>query len=86
MKTSPIQSAILDSISNFWAQLRTALIMPIVDEASEAHERTIDPDFEGWLHGDSLVTRNPASRYTERSPGYMTGNGLGSLEIGAADD
>ena len=46
----------------------------------------IDPDFEGWLHGDPMVTGNPASRYGDDAPGYLTGNGLGSLEIGAADD
>ena len=48
--------------------------------------RGTDPDFEGWLHGDPMVTKNPASRYGDRTPGYITGNGLGSMEIGAADD
>jgi hypothetical protein len=33
-----------------------------------------------------MVTENPASRYGDRAPGYITSNGLGSLEIGAADD
>ena len=33
-----------------------------------------------------MVTKNPASRYGDRTPGYITGNGLGSMEIGAADD
>lgn len=45
-----------------------------------------DPDFQGWLHNDAMVTGNPASRYGDDAPGYLTGNGLGSLEIGAADD
>lgn len=39
-------------------------------------------DFEA----DGLVTQNPASRYGHEAPGYLTSNGLGSLEIGAADD
>ncbi len=86
MKTPPIQSVVLDSLSSLWTQLRASVVLPIVDEAAEAHKQLIDPNFERWLHGDPLVMRNPASRYAERSPGYMTGNGLGSLEIGAADD
>ncbi len=48
--------------------------------------RASDPDFERWLHNDPMVTGNPASRYGDDAPGYLTGNGLGSLEIGAADD
>ena len=46
----------------------------------------VDPEFEAWLHGDPTVRKNPASRYGDRTPGYITGNGLGSMEIGAADD
>ena len=67
--------------------IRTALSMPLLsdDERAEA-DRRIDPDFDGWLHGNPMVTKNPASRYCDRAPGYMTSNGLGSLEIGAADD
>lgn len=56
------------------------------DNASREAESAIDPDFEGWLHNDPMVTGNPASRYGDDAPGYLTGNGLGSLEIGAADD
>ena len=67
--------------------IRTALSMPLLsdDERAEA-DRRIDPDFDGWLHGNPMVTKNPASRYCDRAPGFMTSNGLGSLEIGAADD
>lgn len=56
------------------------------DDASAERGRSIDPDFEGWLHDDPMVTGNLASRYGDDAPGYLTGNGLGSLEIGAADD
>lgn len=86
MKTPPIQFAVLDSLSSLWAQLRASMVQPIFGDAADARNQHIDPDFERWLHGDPMVTRNPASRYSERSPGYITGNGLGSLEIGAADD
>jgi len=76
-----------DSFANLAITIRTALSMPLLsdDERAEA-DCGIDPDFKGWLHGDPMVTKNPASRYCDRAPGYITGNGLGSLEIGAADD
>lgn len=56
------------------------------DDGSRESQSPIDPDFEGWLHGDPSVTKNLASRYGDRTPGYITGNGLGSMEIGAAED
>ncbi len=66
---------------------RAAIASPLLDEAAVADARKyIDPDFERWVAGDPMVTRNPASRYGERSPEYMTRSGFGSLEIGAADD
>ena len=76
-----------DWSANLATTIRAALSMPLLsdDERAEA-DRRIDPDFKGWLHGDPMVTKNPASRYCDRAPGYITGNGLGSLEIGAADD
>ena len=76
-----------DWLSSLVLSIRAALSMPLLseDERAEA-DRRIDPDFEGWLHGNPMVTKNPASRYCDRAPGYMTSNGLGSLEIGAADD
>jgi hypothetical protein len=74
-------------ISFLRVNTRAAVTLPLLDEASVAEARKyIDRDFERWVAGDLLVTRNPASRYGERSPGYMTRSGLGSLEIGAADD
>lgn len=38
------------------------------------------------LEADGPVTQNLASRYGHEAPGYLTSNGRGSLEIGAADD
>lgn len=68
-------------------QLRVALSSGIVrDDCAQKAEGAIESDFDGWLRGDPSVTKNPASRYGDRTPGYITGNGLGSMEIGAADD
>lgn len=76
-----------DWSANLVTTIRTALSMPLLsdDERAEA-DRRIDPDFIGWVHNDPMVTRNAASRYWDRTPGYVTGNGLGSMEIGVADD
>ena len=80
-------NALTDWFAMLWFGLRTPLSTAAEpDEESAGTDRGIDPDFEGWLHGDPMVTKNPASRYGDRSPGYITGNGLGSMEIGAADD
>jgi hypothetical protein len=83
----PLSQYLIDWISFLGFNVRAAMASPILDEAAllEAKEH-LDPDFERWVWGDPMVTRNPASRYGERSPGYISGNGLGSLEIGAADD
>jgi hypothetical protein len=76
-----------DWLSSLVLSIRAALSMPLLsdDERAEA-DRRIDPDFNGWVHNDPMVTRNAASRYYDRTPGYFTGSGLGSMEIGSADD
>lgn len=86
MKTSPIQSAILNSISSLWAQLCVAVRQPIVDVDAEAPHQNIDPDFKEWLHGFPSMNTNLENHYAEDSPGYVTSNGRGSLEVGAAKD
>lgn len=53
---------------------------------SDPADQRLDPDFLGWLRNDPMVTENPANRYGRGARGYVTGNGRGSLEIGAADD
>lgn len=82
-----LREYLTDSFANLVLSIRAALSMPLLsdDERAEA-DRRIDPDFIGWVHNDPMVTRNAASRYYDRTPGYVTGSGLGSLEIGAADD
>ena len=82
-----LREYLTDWFTNQAITIRAALSMPLLsdDERAEA-DRRIDPDFDGWLPGNPMVTKNPASRYCDRAPGFMTSNGLGSLEIGAADD
>jgi hypothetical protein len=66
--------------------MRAALFVGVPRDDAPAPTKLTDPHFDAWLHGDPSVTKNPASRYGDKRPGYVTGNGLGSMEIGAADD
>jgi hypothetical protein len=84
MNIASIRSALLDSLSSLWVHLRAAVLVPIRD--TEACHTDRDADFEGWLRGDPRVTMDPANRYSERRRGYITSNGIGSFEVGAADD
>lgn len=79
--------SLTDWLSFLGVEIRAALTLGIGSENdSNGWEGSVDPDFEGWLHGDPQVTGNAAGRYCDDAPGYLTRNGLGSLEIGAADD
>lgn len=86
-----IRNSLLDFAAEWFAilgaGLRSVFTLPTVEEHDSGDPvQSTDLDFEGWLHNDPMVTGNPASRYGDDAPGYLTGNGLGSLEIGAADD
>lgn len=82
----PLSQYLIDWISFLGFNLRAAITSPLLDEAAflEAKEH-LDPDFERWVRDDPMVTGNTASRYGDDSPGYLTRNGLGSLEIGGAN-
>jgi len=80
-----------DSLAAFFAsldaQLRAAFAVGVERAPAESgDERSADRDFEGWLRNDPMVTSGSASRYRSQAPGYLTSNGRGSLEIGAAID
>lgn len=86
-KLQSLRKSLVDFFGSLRTQLLTALSVGVSeDQGARSSTTSIDTDFEGWLHGDPSVTKNPASRYGDRTPGYITGNGLGSMEIGAADD
>lgn len=75
-----------DWLSGLGLALRAALSTPLESGPADHSKGTVDPEFDGWVYGDPMVARDPASQYHHGSPGYLTRNGLGSLEIGAADD
>lgn len=68
------------------AELQAASTVGIPQEGATKCEHSADPDFEGWLRNDPMVTAGCASRYRSQPPGYLTSNGRGSLEVGAVDD
>lgn len=49
-------------------------------------EEQADSARDAELRDERIGTRNRSSRFGQDAPGYLTRNGLGSLEIGAADD
>ena len=85
--TKSLRDSVAAFIASLGAQLRAALAVGVEQApAGSGDERSADPDFEGWLRNDPMVTSGSASRYRSQAPGYLTSNGRGSLEIGAADD
>jgi hypothetical protein len=80
-------SRLAEWLGSLWETLRLGFSLPL-SEATGSQDERVDSkqEFHGWLHGDPYVTKDPASLYGQRSPGYITGNGLGSLEIGHSDD
>jgi hypothetical protein len=82
-----LREYLTDWFANLVFSIRAALSMPLLsDDERAVADRRIDPDFNGWVHNDPMVTRNAASRYYDRTPGYFTGSDLGSMELGSADD
>ena len=82
-----LREYLTDWFANLAITIRAALSTPLVPDGESAEtDRGIDPDFVGWVHNDPMVTENPASRYYDDAPGYLTRNGRGSLEIGSSID
>ena len=72
---------------SLWGMLRTGFSLQL-SEATGSLDEPVDSRqvFDGRLHGDPFGTKDPTSRYGDRSPGYIRGNGLGSLEMSHSDD
>lgn len=62
-----LYKSLVDFFGSVGTQVRAAFAVGVVPEqdANEA-EQYIDPDFEGWLHGDPMVTANLSSRFGPR--------------------
>jgi len=66
------------------AEVRAALSVGFPEE--DTAEQLADSALDAGLGNERIGTRTPGSRFGQDAPGYLTRNGLGSLEIGAADD
>lgn len=67
-------AAIGDWLGSLGLALRASVSTPLESDAADPGESAVDP------------AADASRRYGHSSPGYLTRNGLGSLEIGAADD
>ncbi|HWR20447.1 MAG TPA: hypothetical protein VN444_01145 [Verrucomicrobiae bacterium] len=50
-----------DWIGGLGVAFRAALSTPLESGRADSDEKTVDPDFDGWQHGDPMVTRDPPS-------------------------
>lgn len=85
------RKSLFDSAANLFGILRDYVqaggSMSIAAEKAEGGSgQTIDPDFQGWLHNDPMVTMNPTSRYGDDATGFLTGGELENPELGRTDD
>ena len=76
--------SVLDSVSALTTQLHAALSIPLTDPAQLDESETAASDsMLPWEHERSI---GKSFKCIDDHPGYLTGNGLGSLEIGASHD
>lgn len=78
---------VTDFLGNIGTQLRVAFSVGIDPDTGTRDERSSsNADLERGPRSDRIVIGSHVRRYVDDSPGYLTSNGRGSLEIGAADD
>ena len=81
--------SLLESFSDWIATLggilRNVFAWPVVDDNAESRQTT-DPDFDGWVVNDPMVTLNPASRYGDDATGFLAGSELENAELGRTED
>jgi len=78
-------------LSEFFGSLRTQISAAFtvglpLDDARASGEPGAGQDGDDELGPGRSAAREPARRYRDDAPGYMTRNGLGSLEVGAFRD
>jgi hypothetical protein len=75
-------------LSEFFGSLRTQISAAFAvglpeDDAGASVEPGGGQDGDDGVGPARLATGDPARRFGDDAPGYMTSNGLGSLEVGA---
>jgi hypothetical protein len=83
------QKFVVAAVSGWFASLgeavRNLLALPAGEDGS-ASGRSVDPDFDGWVANDPMVTLNPASRYGDDATGFLTGSESDNPQPGTKDD
>ncbi len=73
---------IVDSITGWIGTLCSALALSSVKSESPP---STDPDFDGWIANDPMVTLNPASRYGDDATGFLAGSEGKDTELDGKD-
>lgn len=77
--------AVTGWLSSLVEALRNLLALPAGEHGS-ASSRSVDPEFDGWVANDPMVTLNPASRYGDDATGFLTGSESDNPQPGTKDD
>lgn len=82
------QKSMMDSLTACLALLSDRLWNVLTLSAAEGkgESRSTDPDFDGWVANDPMVTLNPASRYGDDATGFLAGSELDNPQLGTKDD
>ena len=84
MPMREIMNSLLNSVSTLKTQLQAALSIPLADASQLGEPETAA--IGGSVSWDALRSTGKSFSCVDDRPGYLSGNGLGSLEIGAAHD
>jgi len=84
MPVRDVMNPLLDSVSTLKTQLKAALSIPLADASQLGEPESAAVD--GTVSWGTQRSNGRSFKCVDDHPGYLTGNGLGSLEIGAAHD
>ena len=75
---------VFDSVLTLRTQLHAALSIPVSDPMAFDESNAVATD--GMAVRNSRRSYREAFKFIDDHPGYLSGNGLGSLEIGGDND
>ena len=84
MAMHELLSAVIESASSLKTQVQAALLIPMTDSAQLDESETTASD--GMAFPSALQSNGESFRCVDDHHGYLTRNGLGSLDIGGAHD
>ena len=84
MTMRELLNAVVESVSALKTQVQAALLIPMTEAAQLDESETTASD--GLASPGALRSNGESFRCVDDHHGYLTRNGLGSLEIGGAHD